>query len=134
MKERNFELYVIAIADEYTVLVKGGREYNSETLYPLKVGDKLRIIIPGDELKDPFSEESLGYYDVTKSIVQINRVFDKYFECVKKTRSSSLSVALSPMINGETVLKELKVDSANVLYPTDTTDLTIKVGDPVVEY
>lgn len=142
MTSREFPFYVVAIPDKYTILVSGGQSYIDEleeslmhlVETPPKVGDKIEIVLPGKEIIDPISNESLGYYDSVKDTIEITKIHPNFFECSKLIKAKSgFSDYLSPMFAPEGFeYIELSVNKNEVL-DSDLTenDLIIKIGDPV---
>lgn len=138
--EREFPFYVVAIPDEYTILVNGGEEFNKSGLMSkiktgkekILVGDKLEVIIPGNEILDPINNKSLGYYDYIKDTLEVIKIHPKFFECAKISYSKSMVDALSPMFGGSGSMEELDVNPNNLLENLQTSDKDlISIKDPV---
>lgn len=142
MEDRKFQFYVVAIPDEFTILVNGGRNYN-ESIYesnlqyieePIKVGDSLSVVIPGKEIFDPKTKSSLGFYDYVKESLEVTKIHWDFFECAKITKTpNGVLGSLSPMFgSSENKLAELKVNNKDLI-DTDSFDFSekISIGDPV---
>ncbi|MFR4285571.1 MAG: hypothetical protein ACLUQ0_05555 [Enterococcus italicus] len=141
-EEREFPFHVVAIPDEYTILVSGGYEWNENIIITpyidddekIAVGDKLKVLIPGNEIIDPFTKNSLGFYDYEKEVLEVTEIHQQFFECSKFVKDGkSISGALSPMLAGNTVKKKLNIKE-NELMDNSVHDLDepISIGDPVV--
>ncbi|MGM0182221.1 hypothetical protein IGK74_001141 [Enterococcus sp. AZ150] len=139
-KKREFPFYVVAIPDEYTILVNGGEAFNKAGLISklnidkekIFVGDKLEVIIPGNEILDPKNNESLGYYDYIKDTLEVIKIHPKFFECAKISYSKSMVNALSPMFGGSGTIEELDVNPDDFLEDLQNSDKDlIRIEDPV---
>lgn len=141
MTERNFPFYVVAIPDEYTILVNGGYEYNSsifeknlqETITPIRVGRKIEVVIPGPEVIDPKTNQSLGYYDSVKEILEVVKIHSNFFECNKIKKTNSATSILSPMFSTDIDYIVLDVNEDDVMPSVSSShsDEIISVGDPI---
>lgn len=139
MNERSFRFYVVAIPDEYTILVNGGNEYNRSNYVkedierPIRIGQKVEVVLPGPEIIDPKTHQSLGYYDSVKEILEVIKIHDNFFECNKIKKSNSSTSILSPMFSTDINYIELDVNKDDVLPSiiSSDSDESISVGDPV---
>lgn len=140
MTERKFPFYVVAIPDEYTILVNGGEDYNEdihsrnlqEVESVIRKGDKLEVVIPGHEIIDPVTYNSLGYYDFVKETLEVIKVHKSFFECAKISKQKDGFInAISPMLGGSVYsYVSLNVDPSQIMgTPDDIAEIT--TGDPV---
>lgn len=141
-KERKFPFHVVAIPDEYTILVSGGYDWNEDIVTnpyrdddeKIKIGDKLKVVIPGNEIIDPITNSSLGFYDYVKEVLEVTDIHGYFFECSKFIKDGkSISGALSPMLVGNTVKKKLNIKEEDLMDNSiHNLDEPISIGDPVV--
>lgn len=140
--EREFLFYVVAIPDEYRILINGGKEWNDKVFSApyldneediVKVGDDIEVLIPGNEIIDPITKKSLGFYDYVKDVLEVTEIHDQFFECSKITRAkNSVIESLSPMFGASSTLEELDVNPDQILESiTDANSDLISLGDPV---
>ncbi|WP_248625843.1 hypothetical protein [Enterococcus cecorum] len=129
MKKSTEKMYVVAIPDEFTLLVK--RDKNLD----FNIGQKLRIVNFKDKITDPFSNEVLGYYFTTKEIIEIIHIYDNYLECGKTEKNLTFVDALSPMFNSDSgSLTRLSVNEEDVLHSFSDINPVINIGDIVITY
>lgn len=127
MKNTMEEMYVVAIPDEFTILVK--RDKNLD----FKIGQELRIVNFKDKIIDPVSNEILGYYYSTKEIVEIIHIYDNYLECGKTEKNFTLVDTISPMFNSDSdSLMRLSVNENQVLHSFSDINTVINIGDVVI--
>ncbi|NQE04351.1 hypothetical protein C5S32_00635 [ANME-1 cluster archaeon GoMg1] len=64
---------VAEIVDEYTVVINRGQEHGVE--------EDMRFVIyePGEEIKDPETDESLGKFEYVKAKVEVVNVQEKFW-------------------------------------------------------
>jgi len=126
---------VAKIKDAYSVVINKGCADGVE--------DGMRFIIynTGEEIFDPDTKESLGYFEYVKAKVKITYVSEKYSigetyenEFVKNPMSgfSGLSAAVAAISQGEYVRKKLPLDF--YLESRLPEISTIKEGDLVRQY
>ncbi|MGO5435756.1 hypothetical protein [Enterococcus cecorum] len=127
MKNTMEKMYVVAIPDEFTILVK--RDKNLD----FKIGQELRIVNFKDEIIDPVSKEILGYYYTTKEIIEIIHIYDNYLECGKTEKNLTLVDTISPMFNSDSgTLMRLSVNEDEVLHSFSDMNTVINIGDVVI--
>lgn len=127
MKNTMEKMYVVAIPDEFTILVK--RDKNLD----FKIGQELRIVNFKDEIIDPVSKEILGYYYTTKEIIEIIHIYDNYLECGKTEKNLTLVDTISPMFNSDSgTLMRLSVNEDEVLHSFSDMNTVINIGDIVI--
>ena len=122
---------IVKIIDEYTVIINAG------TNKGIEIGDKLQIIDEkGSEVKDPDTNEVLGFLDLIKDTVEVSEVHDKMCICVTP-HYTTVNNIISPglrSIAGSIVFseqKKLNVDLSQVTGGLRKSDAPIQIGDPV---
>ena len=98
---------VAKIMDEYTVVINRGSEHGVE--------EDMRFVIyePGDEIKDPDTDKSLGKFEHVKAKVEVTNVSEK-FSTAKTYETHTMTMpALQEAIvrvTGQTMRNELPLD------------------------
>lgn len=116
---------VIRIIDKRTILVNAGKGV-------LKVGQKVEVYEPGQEIKD-LDGKVLSKYTFVKDELEVIRVEFSYSVCQKQTSVTKQTnlFALSPLLSTTTTeYLPLNIDSTDIeeLKPSDP---LVRVGDPV---
>ena len=76
---------VIKIINEYNIVINAGSEQG------LSRHDQLEIFVPGEEVLDPDTNESLGTLDFIKAYISVKDLFPKMAICENsETRSNNL--------------------------------------------
>lgn len=114
---------VVKIIDEYNIVVNAGSEHG------IRKDSRLEIFVPGEEIIDPETNESLGTLDTIKAYLEVKNVFPKMCVCENaETRSVSLFMAYN-LTREET--KPLNIDSSQISGGLNKTDKKIRIGDLV---
>jgi hypothetical protein len=114
---------VVKIIDEYNIVVNAGYEHG------INKGARLEIFVPGEEVIDPDTNESLGTLDTIKAYLEVKNVFPKMCVCENaETRQVSLLAAYH-LTREET--KPLNIDSSQISGGLNKTDRKIRIGDLV---
>lgn len=116
---------VVKIIDSQKLVINAG---SSEGI---QKGDKLVVFLPGEEVIDPETRESLGTLDTIKSYLKVADVFEKMSVCVNaETISDNIKLATLFLANSISEPKPLPVDAEDIsggLQP----ETRIRVGDLV---
>lgn len=113
---------VIKIINEYKLVINAGKNRFIEQ------GDTLEIFVPGEEIFDPETKESLGSLDFIKAYLVVKDVFDKMCVCENKIISSTLpTLSITELFNQPA---RLNVDSLDISGGLSG-DSKIKIGDLV---
>lgn len=113
---------VIKIINEYKLVINAGKNRF------IKQGDTLEIFVPGEEIFDPETKESLGSLDFIKAYLVVKDVFDKMCVCENKIINSSLpALSITEIFNQPA---RLNVDSLDISGGLSG-DSKIKIGDLV---
>lgn len=116
---------IVKIINEYRVVVNAG---SNESIHD---GDILEVYVPGTEVTDPDTGESLGTLDYVKAKLRVTDVFPKM--CVCKNRDCeptfALAAGLSSFIEQGTL--PLNVDSRDISGGYEGIEKKIKIGDLV---
>ena len=125
-------IYKIAkIIDEYTVIVNAGS--NQE----IAIGDTFRILDEkGSAVKDPDTNEIIGYMDLIKGTVTVSEIFEKMCICESTTYTKvNTNFMQSLQKINETLAtierKKLNIDFAQITGGLRHSDAPIRVGDTV---
>ncbi|GGD02423.1 hypothetical protein [Enterococcus wangshanyuanii] len=143
-KTREFKLHVVRIIDKSTIIINIGDEENEELYrqnldeFATRIGDKIKVVMPGPMIIDPISKEELGYLDSTKEVLEIIELYPKMALCQKVKRETQTSPSALDMLGslrGEkietTQIIPLNVDEFNI-EPVELDKTPIQVGDPVI--
>lgn len=118
---------IVKIIDDYRVVINGGAEFFEQ-------GDILEVYSVGEDVIDPYTDESLGTLDIIKAKLTVDILYEKMCLCTNKdveSPISSLTAAnLAPSLFNATP-KPLQVDLTQVSGGFDDIDMTIKIGDLV---
>lgn len=139
-KTRSFPLYVVRILDDKTLIINIGYDDNEEYYmrgideFATKVGDKIRVIEPGDKIIDPITKKELGFLDRTKEELEIVELLPKMAIC-KKIKKQTTSPGVIGIMTGmqpssENISVPLNVNKSDIQSISFTKE-PIKVGDPV---
>lgn len=117
---------VVKIIDNQSLVINAGSSDG------VKKDQKLVVFVPGEEVIDPQTKESLGTLDTIKCYLNVADVYEKMSICVNaiSTMSDNLGIAGMLLINGLSGPKSLPVDAEDIsggLQPKTR----IKVGDLV---
>lgn len=112
---------VIKIINEYQIVINAGKNKD------IQRGQTLEIFVPGEEIRDPETNESLGSLDFIKAYLNVKDVFDKMCLCENKESTLNTFAAISGMLSQS---HRLNVDSKDISGGLSN-DSKIKVGDLV---
>lgn len=114
---------VVKIISDYEIVVNAG------SIHGIKKDDELEIFIPGEEITDPETGETLGTLDTIKANIIVKNVYEKMCVCVNsETITRSI---FDPLQNlSRTERKKLNVDSTEISGGLNP-DRKIRVGDLV---
>ncbi|WP_342538502.1 hypothetical protein MKY15_20885 [Sporosarcina sp. FSL K6-1540] len=119
---------IIKIIDEYTVIINAGFNQGIE------VGDKFQILDKkGSEVKDPDTDEVLGYLDLIKDTVNASEVHEKMSFCTTPFQAS-IYASLTASINEASFAPrqaKLNIDLEQVTGGLRESDEPIRIGDSV---
>jgi len=119
---------VVKIMDEYTVVINRGSEHSVE--------EDMRFVIyePGDEIKDPDTDKSLGKFEHVKAKVEVTNVSEK-FSTAKTYETHTMTMpALQEAIvrvTGQTMRNELPLDEETRAGLPERKKTLVKIGDLV---
>ena len=119
---------VAKIMDEYTVVINRGSEHGVE--------EDMRFVIyePGDEIKDPDTDKSLGKFEHVKAKVEVTNVSEK-FSTAKTYETHTMTMpALQEAIvrvTGQTMRNELPLDEKTRAGLPERKKTLVKIGDLV---
>jgi len=119
---------VAEIVDEYTVVINRGQEHGVE--------EDMRFVIyePGEEIKDPETDESLGKFEYVKAKVEVVNVQEK-FSTAKTyetyTRPFGLGINIAAMLREQRVPLELPLDEETKRKLPERQRTSVKIGDLV---
>nr|DAY30860.1 MAG TPA: Flagellar assembly protein T, C-terminal domain [Caudoviricetes sp.] len=122
-----YEKYkVIAIQDEYTVLIDYGLRSSARS------GDSLRIIEPGKDIV--IDGKNYGQYDGIKAVIEVVAPYENFSVCKRVVRKNIDMLnpisAIQKTIARATPLNVEKEDISNSINSPTVTP--IKVGDTVI--
>jgi hypothetical protein len=119
---------VAKIMDEYTVVINRGSEH--------RVEEDMRFVIyePGDEIKDPDTDKSLGKFEHVKAKVEVVNVQEK-FSTAKTYETHTMTMpaiqqALA-QVSGQTTRNELPLDEETRAGLQKGLRPLVKIGDLV---
>ncbi|WP_054767291.1 hypothetical protein [Lysinibacillus parviboronicapiens] len=110
---------VIKIINEYQIVVNVGKNKG------ISKGQTLEIFVPGEEIIDPDTGESLGALDFIKSYLIVKDVFDKM--CICENKENLMSTVSFASLQ---VRQRLNVDSKEISGGL-TGNSKIQIGDLV---
>ena len=119
---------VAKIIDVYTVVINRGSEHGVE--------EDMRFVIyePGDEIKDPDTDKSLGKFEHVKAKVEVTNVSEK-FSTAKTYETHTMTMpALQEAIvrvTGQTMRNELPLDEEMRAGLPKRQRTLVKIGDLV---
>ena len=119
---------VAKIMDEYTVVINRGSEHGVE--------EDMRFVIyePGDEIKDPDTDKSLGKFEHVKAKVEVTNVSEK-FSTAKTYETHTMTMpALQEAIvrvTGQTMRNELPLDEETRAGLPERKKTLVKIRDLV---
>ncbi|MCM3079606.1 hypothetical protein [Brevibacillus invocatus] len=120
----SFTWKVVKIIDEYNIVVNAGFEDDIEK------EDKLEIYIPGTEVIDPDTLESLGTLDSIKAYLVVKHVFARMCICQNAETKVVSIIDFSANFSREET-KPLNIDSMQISGGLDKADRKIRIGDLV---
>lgn len=118
---------VIKILDSQSILINYGKYHGA------KIGDQLRIIVIGPEVKDPNTDSIIGTLDGVKDTLSIISVYDNFSLCKKIVKYTKNALA-GPLISFNTTVEkvlDLNVDKTQISALEVPEDKIIQVGDLV---
>lgn len=118
---------VIDILNNKTILINYGYDHGAA------VNDKIRILAKGPEVKDPFTNETLGSLDAIKENLSIVTTYSNFSLC-QKIQTVTKSPFVNPLAGFQTTFDEivsLNVDKESISDKKIPTDKTIRIGDLV---
>ena len=114
---------VVRILNEYEILVNAGRSVVSR-------GDSLEIYVPGKDIIDPKTKQSLGVLDFIKATVIVHNVFEQMCICKSDiTDINSITRKVNSLMTGMSV--PLNINSFDIEPVHEGIDEVIRIGDPV---
>lgn len=113
---------VIEIVDDYTIIINLGKENG------IKSKDKFVVYEEGYNVKDPFSEETLGRVDFDKVEVSIHKLFDKFSVCKKFSENPNVYSSISQLISSGSN----NVNKAVKLNVNETQNKLLSIKNPEV--
>lgn len=119
------QIRVIKIIDDYRIVINSGHEDG------VKKGDNFDIYVPGEEVIDPVTNESLGTLDFIKATVVATQIFPKMSIC---ENADVQTYSLIPNLSEAFTRKErkpLNVETTHITGGLSIEDRKIKVGDLV---
>lgn len=123
--EKTFPAAVVKIIDDYKVVINRG------ALHDVKKGQRFLLYrLSEEEIKDPISEESLGYLEMVKGTGKVIHVQDRMstIESDKREPSEKRIVRRKPLFTLFTTLREEEEETivpSSHLVPFDE----LKIGD-----
>ena len=113
---------VVKIINEYKIVISAGSKDGITT------SQKLEVFVPGEELFDPETEESLGTLDFIKCYLETKDVFDKMSICTNQETTASALGSFSSMFMGQS--SKFTVDPSEITGGLNGSSV-IKIGDLV---
>lgn len=118
---------VAEIVDEYTVVINRGQEHGVE--------EDMRFVIyePGEEIKDPETDESLGKFEYVKAKVEVVNVQEKFStaKTYETHRVTTLAIQAITMVQGQTMRNKLPLDEETKGRLPKRSRTPVKIGDLV---
>ncbi|MFL2052021.1 FlgT C-terminal domain-containing protein [Leuconostoc mesenteroides] len=108
------EAKVIRIISNKAILIDAGWDSG------VNKGDEFRIVQRGDEIFDPESGESLGFFDYIKIRLEVTEVFEMFSQLQLISRSSPISKSLSNMISQFSNISTNQIVTSYRDLPVDT--------------
>lgn len=130
----NNKIKIIKIISDSEFIINAGSNQH------VKIGTEFSILDKkGEEVKDPDTEEVLGYLDITKGEIHVTRVFPNMSIAKSETytvgglSASMLAFQSSNSLSGVTKHKSLNVDKNQIssLNTSGHSDVPIQIGDLV---
>lgn len=123
------EYKVIKILDEYSIIIDYGSSHMAS------IGDKLRIYVPGEEIKNPETDQVLGTLDKIKETVEVSTVYENFSVCNKITERVVNVINPLAALTQQTrkSIQKLNVDEENLNPFEVKSNEPIKVGDLVMK-
>lgn len=119
---RGKDFLIAKIVDEYSVVINGGLDVK---VFP---GDIFEIYTRGQEITDPYTQESLGTLDFVKAKIVARDVFPRMSVCRNQDQIADFK-AMSLTILGKPA--ELNVAAEDISGGYEDVDQKIHVGDLV---
>lgn len=113
-KKMAIEAKVIRIISNKAILIDAGWDSG------VNKGDEFRIVQRGDEIFDPESGESLGFFDYIKIRLEVTEVFEMFSQLQLISRSSPISKSLSNMISQFSNISTNQIVTSYRDLPVDT--------------
>lgn len=113
-KKMAIEAKVIRIISNKAILIDAGWDTG------VNKGDEFRIVQRGDEIFDPESGESLGFFDYIKIRLEVTEVFEMFSQLQLISRSSPISKSLSNMISQFSNISTNQIVTSYRDLPVDT--------------
>lgn len=113
---------VVKIIDDYQLVINAGESAN------LEKGDKLMVYVPGEEILDPDTGESLGTLDTVKCYITVSDVFQKMSVCVNASTTNGDLSNLGKLLSSRP--KPLPINPEDISGGLQPATM-IKIGDPV---
>ena len=118
---------VAEIVDEYTVVINRGQEHGVE--------EDMRFVIyePGEEIKDPETDESLGKFEYVKAKVEVVNVQEK-FSTAKTYETHTMTmpaIQALTIVQGQTMRNKLPLDEETKRRLPERQRTSVKPGDLV---
>jgi len=125
---KRIEGKVAKIIDEYTVVINRGHEHGVE--------EDMRFVIyePGEEIKDPDTDESLGKFEYVKAKVEVVNVQEKFSTAETYETHTMTMPALQEAIvrvTGQTMRNELPLDEETSARLPERKKTLVKIRDLV---
>jgi len=121
------ECKVAGIIDEYTVVINRGYEHGVE--------EDMRFVIyePGEEIKDPETDESLGKFEYVKAKVEVVDVKEKFStaETYETHTTTTPATQFLAQARGETIRNVLPLDDETKAELQKDLGPLVKIGDLV---
>jgi len=117
---------VAEIVDEYTVVINRGNKHGVE--------EDMRFVIyePGEEIKDPDTDESLGEFEYVKAKVEVVNVQEKFSTAkTYETHTMPAIPALALLARDRTMREELPLDEETRAGLPKRSEISVKSGDLV---
>ena len=113
---------IIKIISEYEVVINGGSESD------VHEGEIFKILVTGNPIIDPVTNESLGTLDYMKGQIKVVNVFEKFSICSHVEQNNPMKIMTSSHIFGRVPAK-LNVKPEQITGDFDNYDKMISIGD-----
>jgi hypothetical protein len=118
---------IAEIIDEYTVVINRGHEHGVE--------EDMRFVIyePGEEIKDPDTDEALGNFEYLKAKIEVVNVQEKISTAkTYETHTVTMSaIQALTLIQGQTRRNELPLDEETKRRLPERRRTLVQIGDLV---